>query len=128
MTDRDGAANSPNALLTLVNPRADTPATLDAVSTLGASIAPALPKTPAQLAEPITESSVIAFLQIATIQHLKMTTDPGQRQAIINRSKTITTHGQAYDYLREVTQCASAYRAAVKTGVIQEPPPSARRP
>ena len=91
MTDRDEAANAPNTLFTLLSPRTDTPTTLHPVVTTELAVAHSTGKTPAQLAEPITDPSVTAFVQVAVILDLKMTSDPAQRAAIREHSKLIVT-------------------------------------
>ena len=115
LTDRDRHANAPNALCTLLSPRTDTPATLADVA-VSANVASVAPKTPAQLAQPIADPSVMPFVQVAAIEHLKMTTDPAERAAIVANARTIETYGQAYVYMKSVTTQVRATRAARATG------------
>jgi phospholipase C len=113
MTNRDQGVNAPNALLTLTEPRTDTPATLVEVAA-GPAAAPSAPKTPQDPARPITDSSIVPFLQTAVIEDLKLA-DPAQRPIVIANAKTIATYGQAAAYITTVTQRVTAYQATQQT-------------
>ena len=113
MTSRDQDVNAPNALLTLTEPRTDTPAALADVTTAQPATSPG-PATPQDPARPITDSSIVPFLQTAMIEDLKLA-DPAQQSVVIANAKTITTYGQATAYITTVTQRVSAYQAAQQT-------------
>jgi phospholipase C len=110
LTDRDRLVNAPNALCTLMSPRADAPTTLvDPAPSVAAALVG--PPTPAELAAPI-DPGVLPFVHVAAIEHLKMTTDPAERAAIVANAKAITTYGQASGYVASVTMKARALRQA----------------
>jgi phospholipase C len=114
LTDRDASANAPINLLTLTTPRTDTPATIGisvaaAMTTLSK---PAL--VPAHPEADVTKNKVTAFLSSAIAVDLKIS-PPAQRQAIIERAKTIHTHAQAAKYMSDVQQRLKAYRAGRPT-------------
>ncbi len=113
MTNRDQDVNAPNALLTLTEPRTDTPTTLAGIATAEPASPPA-PATPQDPARPITDLSIVPFLQTAMIEDLKLA-DPAQRPVVIANVKTITTYGQATAYITSVTERVSAYQAAQQT-------------
>jgi phospholipase C len=106
LTDRDKLVNAPNSLLTLASPRTDTPATLVSPAAEAAAVAHPAAATEAELAAPVTDPSVMAFLQTAVIADLKMA-DPAGQPAIIANAKTLTTGAQVQAYMQSVMQRAS---------------------
>ena len=128
LTDRDRNANSPAALLTLMQPRTDTPATLGTASQSGSTrsgpvAAPV--HTPAELAQPIGRHSLAGFLLTAAVQELKMTKDPAQRKAIVAKVSSMSTRGEALGYMGEVAARTSAVKGTARAGrgSGQPPPP-----
>jgi hypothetical protein len=121
LTDRDKLVNAPNALLTLASPRTDTPATLVSPVEPAASVLARPASTiQAELAAPVTDPSVGAFLQIAVIADLKMA-DPSERPAIIANAKSLTTGAQVQAYMQSVMQRASTATPPPPKGPVITP-------
>ena len=101
LTKRDSAANSVAALLTLPEPRRDTPETLP-------SHLP--PKQPAATAQPGSDSvdsgNLPLFLHIA-MRHELALSNPEQRMAVLNRAQSVKTRAQAAQYLAEIADRVS---------------------
>jgi hypothetical protein len=110
LTNRDRAANAPNTLLTLLEPRTDTPATLVSVAS---SAAPRRrTRTPAELAQPITSDNIEAFLQVAVMTDIKIS-PAAARPAILARAQAINTYQAAIDYSKDVSRRLKLQRAKV---------------
>ena len=113
LTARDHTANHVLTLLSLTEPRADTPAAL-AVSEIPATVAVA-PQAPVQEA-PAPESTVDSgtlpgFVYVAMRYDLALS-PPTQRHAILTRVQTIQTRAQASQYINEVRAKVQASRSA----------------
>ena len=121
LTDRDQAANAPNTLLTLMEPRKDAPTTLVPVAS------PAGPRrrppTPEELAQPIAGSDVEPFLVLAVMADIKVS-PADQHAAIVAHAKTITTRQQALAYAHEVSTRIQLKRAKPRLNpvVLGHPP------
>jgi phospholipase C len=120
LTDRDRLVNAPNTLLTFVAPRTDTPATLAAGATPSPRLAaPVL--SAEDLARPVQDAEAAPFLQIAVIQDAKMA-PPAQRRAVVEKTKSILTVGQAHDYISQVIDRVASTRAAHRAGILNAVP------
>jgi phospholipase C len=113
LTTRDRAANSLDALISLSTPRDDAPLILPAPASSGVSPAAVRvmqPGAPVEAAAPdvqdqesVDVGNLPAVLHSALSQDLQLSS-PQDRQAILERFRTIGTRGQARQYLEEVRQ------------------------
>lgn len=98
LTNRDKAANSVLALLTLTEPRQDTPETLPAH---GQSRQPAPVPQPGN--ESVENGNLPLFLHIA-MRHDLALSHPGKRLAVLHRAQSVKTRAQAAQYLGEINE------------------------
>ena len=97
LTQRDQAANSAGALLTLPAARKDTPETLPAPAPTGL-LAPPAPQSGEQT---VDSGNLPLFLHVA-MRHELAISHTGQKQAILRRVQAIKTRAQAAQYLGEI--------------------------
>jgi phospholipase C len=107
LTARDEAANSPLSLLSLPEPRNNTPLTLPAPAQL--PVAPAVPATAARPADAPLSGNAASFLHVAMRQDLAVS-PPAQKHAILARVQAIRTRGEAAQYVSEVNTRVVAHR------------------
>ena len=115
LTDRDRAASSVLRLLTLADPRTDTPATLPTPS---AVVSPMTADVAAQTPQPdgsVDSGNLPGFLHIAMRNEIELS-PPSQTHAILARVQAIQTRAQAAQYIGEVR---AKLRAA--KGLPQQP-------
>jgi phospholipase C len=118
MTHRDAAANAPHCLLTLMEPRKNTPTRLGDVVESPQPVARVW--SAAELAKPIAEGGASGFLQVAMVTDLRMS-PPGEHDAIRARVKAIKTYQEARDYTESVSKRARLARAHVRASRVRGP-------
>lgn len=116
LTKRDASANRLDSLATLVAPR-PTPATTPAPASSAAAgatraLAMAAPQSVAmggvsRAQDTVDQGNLPGILNSALHQDLQIS-PPAQKQAILDRFRSIKTRGQAQEYLAEVQQKVSA--------------------
>jgi phospholipase C len=113
LTQRDARANHLLPLLSLGEPRTDTPATLPAPASFGnvASGVP-VPPTPPDPSVPLQPSQQ-AFVTVAALHDMELS-PPTARPAIQARVASITTVGQADQYVEEVQAKSQAATAVAQ--------------
>ncbi|HTW23123.1 MAG TPA: alkaline phosphatase family protein [Candidatus Baltobacteraceae bacterium] len=118
LTARDAAANALTRLVTLATPRNDTPATLPApasaeVAPLAAAAAASIPN-PASMARPddsVDQGNLPGIVQGALRQDLEVS-PPQDRQAILQRVRSIKKRSDAIRYMNEVRLKVAQRKAA----------------
>ena len=106
LTQRDQAANSAGALLTLPAARNDAPKTLPAPAPTGQFAAPA----PRPDDESVDNGNLPLFLH-AAMRHELAISHPDQKQAILRRVQAIKTRAQAAQYIHEINERVGMYKA-----------------
>lgn len=113
LTQRDGAANSVDTLLTLPQARKDAPETLSLAAAEDGQENRPMPQPGSGSAD---GGNLPLFLHIA-MRHELAVSDPTKRAAVLRRAQSVKTKAQAVQYLSEIDGRVSAAkkRAAVKT-------------
>jgi phospholipase C len=112
LTQRDAVANNLTSLLSLAQPRQDTPVELPEIAADDAeaevTVAPPVPSSPNK---PIVPGNLPAFLFTAAKlnNHLNQ---PADTSAEFSNSRGLKTEGQAHDYLKKVGQQISQSKTA----------------
>lgn len=104
LTQRDHAANSAGALLTLPAARTDAPATLPSPAATG-QLALQAQKAPAPTTgeASVDSGNLPVFLHIA-MRHELALSHSGQKQAILRRVRSIRSRAEAAQYLSEINE------------------------
>jgi phospholipase C len=109
LTARDNAANSPSSLLSLTEPRNNTPPTLPTPAQV--PVAPVVLATAARPADAPLSGNAASFLHVAMRQDLAMS-PPAQKHAILARVQAIRTRGEAAQYVSAVNARVTAHRSS----------------
>lgn len=99
LTQRDAAANSAGALLTLPAARNDTPETLPQPAPTGELVL-----TPTQSGEESVDSGNLPLFLHVAMRHELAISHPDQKQAILGRVQAIKTRAQAAQYMAEIKE------------------------
>ncbi len=111
MTKRDAGANHLLPLLSLTQPRNDTPTTLPDPAALGIAAAAIVPADTGQGSmAPANKGSLPGFLHAALRSELKISPNEN-RPAILKRFKRIKTQADAKKYMEEVQQKVLLYKS-----------------
>jgi phospholipase C len=112
LTQRDRHARDVTSLVSLTVPRA-APARLPDPAPSGAAPAAAAARAIGRAAdEPVSQGNLPGFLHIALRADLQLS-PPGEQQAKIARVTSISTRGEAEDYLREVGEKVATAKPAL---------------
>jgi phospholipase C len=115
LTKRDAAAAGVKQLLTLSEPRSNTPTTLPDPATAAETPAAPEPLSAAELAQPLGHSNLAGFLHVALRADLQMT-PPEENAAILAHVAAFTTRGEALAYIEDVASRLNEAAGALPAG------------